>query len=132
MNRTIPFVLIVAMALAVKADEKSSSVWPQFRGENCSGTSASAKPPSKFGPGQSEIWSVEVPWSPSSPCVWGDRIFLTTYNDKQLETRCYDAADGKVRWSRGIKPASIEDFHRTDGSPAASTPATDGKNVVSY
>ena len=120
------------MTFAAIADEKSPSNWPQFRGVNCSGVSADAKPPAKFGPGQNMIWSVEAPWSPSSPCVWGDRIFLTTYNNEQLETQCYDAADGRVRWSHGVKPASLEDFHRTDGSPAASTPATDGKNVVSY
>ncbi|HEY3855937.1 MAG TPA: PQQ-binding-like beta-propeller repeat protein [Verrucomicrobiae bacterium] len=132
MKRTIPFVLTIAIAFVLMADEKTSSNWPQFRGENCSGVASSAKPPAKLGPGQSEIWSVETPWSPSSPCVWDDRIFLTTYDNGKLETRCYNTADGKVRWSRDIKPASVEDFHRIDGSPAASTPATDGKNVVSY
>ena len=31
-----------------------------------------------------------------------------------------------------MKPEKLEIFHRTDGSPAAATPATDGRRVVSY
>jgi outer membrane protein assembly factor BamB len=64
--------------------------------------------------------------------VWGDRIFITTFHNGELETRCHDRADGRLRWARGVKPESIEEFHRSDGSPAASTPATDGRHVVSY
>ena len=30
------------------------------------------------------------------------------------------------------RPSKLEPFHKTEGSPAASTPATDGKRIVSY
>jgi outer membrane protein assembly factor BamB len=109
-----------------------ASHWPQFRGVNSAGVSPDAKPPVTFGPTENVLWKVDMPWSPSSPSVWGDRIFLTTFNDGLLETRCHDRNDGRLLWARGIKPEGIEDFHRTDGSPAASTPATDGRHVVSY
>jgi outer membrane protein assembly factor BamB len=126
-------VLIFGLAWgAMAAGEPAAANWPQFRGDNASGLATGARPPVKFGPKEGVLWSVAVPWSPSSPCVWGGRIFLTTFNDGQLETRCHDAADGRLRWARGIKPASLEDFHRSDGSPAASSPATDGQRVVSY
>jgi outer membrane protein assembly factor BamB len=110
----------------------SAPNWPQFRGVNAAGVSADAKPPEKFGPNEAVLWRVPVPWSPSSPCVWGDRIFLTTFNDGKLEVRCHSRTDGKLLWAHGIKPEAIEDHHGLDGSPAASTPATDGKHVVSY
>jgi outer membrane protein assembly factor BamB len=106
--------------------------WPQFRGANGAGVATGARPPVKIGPTESVLWRVDVPWSPSSPCVWGDRIFLTTFNEGQLEVRCHDAAEGRLRWSRPIKPDAVEEHHRSDGSPAASTPATDGRHVVSY
>ena len=107
--------------------------WPQFRGVNASGVAApDARPPTKIGPTENVRWSVDVPWSPSSPCVWGERIFLTTIHEGELQVRCFDRADGKLRWTRGFKPSAIEEFHRTDGSPAASTSATDGQSVVSY
>lgn len=123
--------LLGLSALCVAGTARAEN-WPQFRGANAAGVSADAKPPEKFGPHEALLWRVAVAWSPSSPCVWGDRIFLTTFHEGQLQTRCYDRADGRVRWSRGIKPGGIEDFHRSDGSPAASTPATDGRRVVSY
>ena len=125
-------VMALAQAVPLSAVDGTSANWPQFRGANASGLAPGAKPPIKFGPTQGDVWSVEVPWSPSSPAIWGERIFLTTYRDGDLETRCHDRADGKLRWSRGVKPGEVEEFHRSDGSPAASTPATDGQHVVSY
>jgi outer membrane protein assembly factor BamB len=64
--------------------------------------------------------------------VWGERIFLTTFSDGELQTRCYEARSGKLAWSRGVKPEKLEVFHNSEGSPAAATPATDGRHVVAY
>ncbi len=111
----------------------ATETWPQFRGVDGAGVAtAEARPPGKIGPDEHVKWRIDVPWSPSSPCVWGDRIFLTTYVAPNLEVRCYDRATGALRWTRGIKAEAVEEFHRSDGSPAASTPATDGEVVVSY
>ena len=123
--------LSVASSVLLAA-ETSPPNWPQFRGPNGAGVSADAKPPVKISPTENVLWSIEVPWSPSSPCIWGDRIFLTTFHEGQLETRCHDRGDGHLLWAKGIKPENLEVFHGTDGSPAASTPATDGQHVVSY
>ncbi len=107
--------------------------WPQFRGVEASGVAApDARPPRRIGPTENVAWQVDVPWSPSSPCVWGDRIFLTTWVEPRLEVRCYDRATGALRWTRGVTPEGVEDFNTSDGSPAASTPVTDGRRVVSY
>ncbi len=114
-------------------DSGAASVsWPQFRGPNSSGVAPKGRPPIKIGPTNNVRWCINVPWSPSSPCVWGDRIFLTTYVEGELQTHCYATGTGDLVWSRGIKPRQLESFHSTDGSPAASSPVTDGKRVVSY
>lgn len=118
--------------VAVPAADSASTPWPQFRGALGSGIAADATPPFKIGPTEGVPWKAAVPWSPSSPTIWGDHIFLTTFNEDKLETRCHNRADRKLRWIRGEKPAHVEDFHRTHDSPAASTPATDGRHVVSY
>jgi outer membrane protein assembly factor BamB len=97
-----------------------------------SGVAAQAKPPVVVSPTNGVLWSVDVPWSPSSPCIWGERLFLTTFDEQQLQTRCYDLRDGKLLWSRGLKPEKLEAFHLTENSLAAPTPATDGKRLVSY
>src|SRR5438477_13173027 len=78
--------------------------WPQFRGPNCSGVAEKAKPPVTIGTNQGVIWKVEVPWSPSSPCVSGDSIFLTTFSDGELQTRGYSRRNGKLLWTGGVKP----------------------------
>lgn len=130
MNSAPVLLLAAAFFLAPTAFGEN---WPQFRGVNGSGLGGPApKLPVKIGPDERPAWKIEVPWSPSSPCVWGERIFLTTFHEGRLETRCYDRADGRLRWTRALEPASVEEHHRTDGSPAASTPATDGRVVVSY
>src|SRR5689334_21248612 len=111
---------------------RSSENWPMFRGPNGSGVSDTARPPLKFGPDENVSWKAEVPASPSSPCVWGERIFLSAFADGKLETRCYSGNEGKLLWTRAVPAEKLEDFMPSEGSPAAATPATDGKRVVSY
>jgi outer membrane protein assembly factor BamB len=110
----------------------ATPAWPGFRGANCSGVAVDSSPPVDISPSNSVLWKVQVPWSPSSPCIWGDQIYLTTFNDGELQTRCYHRQDGALAWTRGVKPEKVEMFHSTESSPAVPTPATDGERVVSY
>jgi len=118
--------------LIATSSQAAESYWPQFRGPNGAGISDSAKPPVNFGPGSNELWHVKVPPGLSSPCVWEDSIFLTAFNDGKLSVLALDRKSGKQRWEKGVPAAAIEKYHLQEGSPAASTCATDGKNVVSY
>ncbi len=124
--------LPLALILAALQASAAEAWWPQFRGPNCSGVSDTAKPPAEFGPGKNQLWKVAVPPGASSPCVWADRIFLTAVASGKLETHCYARRDGKLLWKRPAPASQIEEFHATEGSPAAATPVTDGKTVVSY
>ena len=103
-----------------------------FRGPNGAGIAPGAHPPARLGPEENVAWSVPVPASPSSPAVWGERLFLTTFAEGKLEVRAFDTRDGHVLWATAVPSGSLEEFHLTEGSPAASTPATDGRRVVSY
>lgn len=131
---TLPFPAILPLGLALlwAAPVRGVPQWPQFRGANGAGVSADAKPPVKIGPQEKVRWSIAVPWSPSSPIVWGDRIFLTTFDAGQLQIRSYSRSDGRLQWTRGLTPETLEEHHQLDGSPAASSPVTDGRRVVSY
>jgi outer membrane protein assembly factor BamB len=110
----------------------AADAWPAFRGPNSSGLSAGARPPSRIGPTNNVLWSADLPWSPSSPCVSGDRIFLTTFADGKLETRAYSTAGGKLLWSRVAPADKLEEYHPASGSPATATPVADGHCVISY
>jgi outer membrane protein assembly factor BamB len=109
-----------------------ASDWPQFRGRNGSGVADGQKPPVKFGPKENLAWKVPVPPGASSPIVVGDKIVLTAFEDGKLFTICYSRTDGKELWRADAKAKKIEEFHPTEGSPAASTPASDGKTIVVY
>lgn len=127
--RTLAFAAAATLSLPLPAETPG---WPAFRGPNSSGLSAGARPPVQFGLTHGVLWKAVVPWSPSSPSVWGGHIFLTTFDADKLLTQCYSAADGKLLWSRPAPADKLEDYHLTEGSPAAATPATDGHHVVSY
>src|SRR5262249_32806683 len=127
-----PILSLTLCATFAASGSPAAESWPAFRGPNCSGVSKSANPPAKFGPDESVLWTIDVAGAPSSPCVWGDRIFLTVFADGKLEPRCYARRDGHALWSRLAPAVELEEFHATEGSPAASTPATDGRRVVSY
>lgn len=124
---------LLALALAATTSlPAADDWWPQFRGPNAAGISDSSKPPVEFGPGANQLWKVAVPAGSSSPCIWEDRIFLTAFEDGKLWTLCLQRSDGRLLWKRDAKAMRLEDFHPAEGSPAASTPVTDGERVVSY
>ncbi len=106
--------------------------WPQFRGPSGSGIAVGAKPPVEFGPDKNLKWKVAAPPGASSPVVAGDHLFLTAFDGGKLFTVAYSTTDGKELWRTEAPAKKIEAFHKTEGSPAASSVVTDGKIVVAY
>jgi outer membrane protein assembly factor BamB len=121
----------LALALALTSVLHAGD-WPQFRGPGGSGVADDQKPPVKFGPKDNLAWKVAVPPGASSPIVVGDKLFLTAFEGGKLFTIGYSCKDGAELWRADAKATKIEPFHPTEGSPAASTPVSDGKTVVSY
>ena len=121
------FAFTLTLAFTLRAAD-----WPQFRGPASAGVADDAKPPLKFGPKENLAWKVAVPPGASSPIVVGDKLILTAFDGGKLFTICYARADGKELWRADAHAKSIEAFHPTEGSPAASTPASDGSRVVVY
>ncbi|VTR94432.1 pyrrolo-quinoline quinone : Pyrrolo-quinoline quinone OS=Chthoniobacter flavus Ellin428 GN=CfE428DRAFT_1721 PE=4 SV=1: PQQ_2 [Gemmata massiliana] len=128
--------LIAILALGLSAGAGMSAdpalAWPQFRGPNGSGIAEGQKPPVEFGPNKNVKWKVAVPSGFSSPIVAGDNLVLTAFEDGKLYTIAYNRATGKEAWRAEAPAKQIEPFHKTEGSPAASTPVTDGTRIISY
>src|SRR5262245_36869429 len=106
--------------------------WPQFRGSNGSGVAEGQKPPIEFGPDKNVKWKVAAPGGVSSPIVAGDKLFITAVAAGKLYTIAYNRADGKEAWRAEAPAKKLEAYHKTEPSPAAPTPATAGKRIVSY
>ena len=106
--------------------------WPQFRGVNSSGI-GTGSPPVEFGPGKNQIWKVDVAPGHSSPCIVGERIFVTTCNqaNKSVAVLCLEKSSGKTLWQKDIPVDEFEKGHPSF-NPASSTPACDGERVVAY
>jgi len=77
-------------------------------------------------------WKVPAPSGLSSPVVAGDKLVLTAFDGGKLYTVAYHRADGKEAWRAAAPAKQLEGYHKTEGSPAASTPATDGERIVSF
>jgi outer membrane protein assembly factor BamB len=107
-------------------------VWPQFRGPGGSGIAEDQKPPVEVGPEKNVKWKISVPGGLSSPIVVGDQLVLTVFDDGKLSTMAFDRATGNQVWGAEAPSEKIEKYLKAQGSPAASTCATDGKRVVSY
>src|SRR4051812_30107356 len=112
-----------AFAAPLRAAEPS---WPQFRGPGGLGIAEPSTPPVQFGPEQNVVWKVPMASGNSSPCIWGDRLFLTTYADGKLETVCISRQEGRTLWHAAAPCDKFEATHRL-GNPATPTPCTDGE-----
>jgi outer membrane protein assembly factor BamB len=124
----LAFVAVNAVAVTAMAD----SNWTQFRGPGGTGVADAERPPLELGPDKNVRWKTAVPSGLSSPIVVGDKLILTAFDDGKLYTVAYHRADGSEAWRANAPASQIEPFHKTEGSPAASTPASDGERIVSY
>jgi outer membrane protein assembly factor BamB len=124
------FALALSLCLA-SSDSFSAAQWPQFRGPNSSGVADDAKPPIQFNAETNLLWKIEISRGLSSPCIAGDRIFLTAFEDGKLFTLCFDRRTGKQLWRAEAPAVKAPDVHQVS-SPAVATPATDGKFVFIY
>jgi outer membrane protein assembly factor BamB len=121
---------LVIPSVGLAADKPLA--WPQFRGPGASGIADDQKPPLEVGPDKNVLWKVPAPSGASSPIVVGDLLVLTAFENGKLYTIAYSRANGKEVWRAEAPARQIEAYHKTEGSPAASTPATDGEHIVSY
>jgi len=106
--------------------------WNQFRGPEGRGTAADTVPvPAILDLEQNLRWKCALPEGISSPCIWGERIFLTGYEAEELLTLCIDRESGEVLWRRALPCPVVERAHRIN-TPASCTPTTDGERVYVY
>jgi outer membrane protein assembly factor BamB len=126
-----PFAFAAVLVIAGYASGKTAD-WSQFRGPAGSGVAESEQPPTEVGPDKNVRWKVAAPSGASSPIVVGDKLVLTAFEDGKLFTIAYNRADGSEAWRAHAPAKEIEPFHKTEGSPAASTPTSDGERIVSY
>ena len=76
-------------------------------------------------------WRQPLDAGHSTPCVYGDRVYLTTHKENELAVVALYRETGRVRWKRTVPVTELESFHKT-GSPAVCSPATDGERLYVF
>lgn len=110
----------------------ASSDWPQFRGPGGLAVADDTPIPVRFGPDENVLWKVALPAGQSSPCIVGDRIFVTGFEDGKDVALAVDRTSGKVVWKKTFEgPEQFPTYH-PDAAPASPSPVSDGERVVFY
>lgn len=106
--------------------------WSQFRGTDGTAVGDEAPLPTRFGPTEGVLWKTALPPGHSSPCVVGDGIYLTGFEDGESVLLCVDRTTGEVAWRRTFEGEEHPQYFHPDAVPAVPTVASDGEHVVAY
>ena len=130
MRTCLPLALLSVLVLAA-GPASAQSHWEQLRGPGGCGIAPDDNGlPARLD--ESTLrWKTAIPHGLSSPCIWGDRIFLTGMRGTTLETFCIDRGSGKILWRAEAWYEFVEKVHRSN-SPVSPTPVTDGERVYVY
>jgi len=135
-----------------------NSNWPSFRGAQAAGVTEKQNLPDKWDgkTGENILWRTPIPGlAHSSPIVWGQRIFVTSavssdpkasfrpglYGDgdasqdrstQKWMLYALDKRTGKIVWERVAHEGAPLEKRHIKSTYANSTPATDGRIVVSW
>ena len=125
MNRLLAAALALALAGPAAADN-----WPQWRGPKNDGVAPAKNVPATWSDSENVAWKLPMPGrAGATPCVWGDRIFLTSTVDgsPDLVAVCVNTS-GKELWRATIGQGAVQ-ARGDEGDGASASPSTDGKHV---
>jgi outer membrane protein assembly factor BamB len=140
------------------ASNSGKGNWPSFRGPEASGIAEGQSLPEKWNgkTGENILWRTPIPGlAHSSPVVWGNQIFVTSavssdpkatfrpglYGDgdaskdrSQHRWMLYaiDKGSGKIVWEKTAHQGEPIEKRHIKSTYANSTPATDGRIVVTW
>lgn len=131
--------------------------WPQWRGPLGTGVGPYADPPVEWSETKNIRWKISLPGKGhSTPCIWGDRIFVTTAvpcdevlprrysgsrgaHDEFPITHHYkfiviavNRRDGAILWQRTVRKEVPHAGGHYTASLASASPATDGELLFAY
>lgn len=111
--------------------EPAPDDWPCWRGQSHANVVISSHPPLQWSVSENIAWRTAVEGrGHSSPCLWHDRIFLTTSDAKQqtILLLSFDRETGRILWQTEIHRGGLMTIHQKN-SYASSTVACDGRFV---
>ena len=129
-------ITLLSIALIAPRLGAEEANWPEFRGPNGNGTSASTNLPLHWSEQQNIKWNIPIhdrAWS--SPVIWGDQIWLTTAttNGQELFAVCIARDTGKVVRDLKLFDVAKPQYCIPFNTYASPTPAIEaGRVYVSF
>ena len=134
------------VAILVAQHSASAEDWPGFRGPTGQGVSTATGLPLTWGTDQNVVWKLPLPGpGSSSPIVFGDRIYLTSYSGYAVPDQpggsleklkrhlvAIDRKTGAIIWDRAIAAKLPEEERIRDHGYAANTPVADSDHVYVF
>ncbi len=106
-----------------------ASNWPAWRGPNRDGISREKNLPAEFGPNKNVAWKTALPGQAgATPVLWGDRIFLSSFDGEDLVLMALNTDNGEQVWKRVVGRGN-RTARGDEGNSASPSPSTDGKHV---
>lgn len=120
--------------------------WAGFRGPSGMGLSDAKGLPTQWSERENIVWKTPLEGAgASSPIVWGDHIYLTSYtgffvpgesggslDNLKRHLICIDKSSGKILWNKPVKARLPEEQQIRDHGFAANTPAADAERVYAF
>jgi outer membrane protein assembly factor BamB len=123
---TIAFI-VIPLCLLISLNFVIAENWPQWRGPKLNGTSDERDLPVKWSMTENITWKVAMPdRSASAPIIWGEKVFLSVADDKNIYLWCIDRQQGNVVWKRLLGGENRRQRKQNMSSPS---PVSDGSNV---
>ena len=122
--------LLVALIVAASAASAPHDEWSRFRGPNGSGISAATNLPVEFGPDKNLIWKLDLAQGHSSPILFRDRIYLTSFREKDLFTLAI-SNDGKVLWETKLGGIATPPADKRNNA-ASPSPVVDDSGIYVF
>jgi len=152
------FILFGSISVVQGQNGKKGVNWPSFRGQYAKGIAENYSTPVFWDIETSKNikWKTQIPGlAHSSPVIWEDRVFITTAiserDDPELKVGlygsiesvdddsvhqwkvyCLDKKTGKILWEKTAHKGVPKVKRHPKATHANSTPATDGKYVVTF
>ncbi|MFQ5627192.1 MAG: PQQ-binding-like beta-propeller repeat protein [bacterium] len=156
--RLIFFCFFLSSTATAQTTTSNTTHWPMFRGPQASGIAEGYPTPTTWNAetGENIKWKTPIPGlGHASPVIWGNRIFIITaisgekdpflkvglygnidpVNDSTVHKwmiYCLDKRTGKILWEKQAYEGVPRIKRHQKSTHANSTPATDGKHLVTF
>lgn len=136
----------IAWGQGTTSKKSADASWSRFRGADGMGISTARGLPLEWSADQNVAWKTALPGAgASSPIVFGDRIYLTSYSgylvpgegegsldELQRHLLAIRRTDGQLLWNKSLPAQLPEENSIRDHGYAANTPTADAERVYMF